>query len=582
MVTAIGLALTFIGRAMIDHNELAIQHKDIPQTLEAAAMDKLMAEDLSMTTSMFLKQLSVQLNRWAEANIKESDMRARFIEEINEHPHFHGFAIFEGNEPTVQIGEIERTDVSKLTHRHMNSEFSSPYEVDGKQFMLMGEHLPDGRVVLGEIDLTFVKNFVKDMASIADANGNFFLSSQNMNVNWKTTDDLPENLQAQTVPELGWQIIVHSNEQKPEELQRSYHEKQAVIKFKRAEQADTWLSEHTELTVIDVNRPFYVVQSRTESTEALIKRLQRDTNLLFAEPNYIFSKQVKHLATVPNDEFFEPYQWNLTQIEASKGWNFSGGEDVIIAILDTGVDPNHLDLNDKILKGFNAFDESDEFSDSHGHGTHVAGVAAALTNNVTGIAGVSWKSRILPVKVLNEKGEGSSYEVAKGIYWAVENGAQVINMSLGDYYDAEVLYDAIRFAYNNDVVLIAASGNDNVEDPMYPAQYDEVLTVAAVDDARNRAFFSNYGQHVDVSAPGTHIPSLFPDNNYVVMSGTSMAAPHVTGLAGLIRALRPDLSNEQVYDVIRSTAHDLGTAGHDPYYGHGEIDVAKALQSIAE
>ncbi|GAE33512.1 protease [Halalkalibacter akibai JCM 9157] len=154
-------------------------------------------------------------------------------------------------------------------------------------------------------------------------------------------------------------------------------------------------------------------------------------------------------------------------------------------------------------------------------------------------------------------------------------------MSLGDYYPSDLLYDAIRYAYEQDVILIGASGNDNVEDPMYPAFYDEVFTVAAVNDARNRAFFSNYGQHVDVTAPGEHIPSLFPNNNYVVMSGTSMAAPHVAGLAGLIRSLRPDLSNEEVYEVMRSTAKDLGTKGHDVYYGFGEIDIAAALRSIA-
>ncbi len=144
------------------------------------------------------------------------------------------------------------------------------------------------------------------------------------------------------------------------------------------------------------------------------------------------------------------------------------------------------------------------------------------------------------------------------------------------------MYDAIKYAYDHDVVLIAASGNDNVSDPMYPSLYDEVLTVAAVDEKRNRAFFSNYGEHIDVAAPGEHIPSLFPDNQYVVMSGTSMASPHVAGLAGLIRGLRPDLSNEQVYEVITSTSKDLGLRGRDPYYGHGEIQINKALEKNYE
>jgi len=199
---------------------------------------------------------------------------------------------------------------------------------------------------------------------------------------------------------------------------------------------------------------------------------------------------------------------------------------------------------------------------------------------VTGIAGVSWHSEILPVKVLDGNGQGTTYEVAEGIRWATDNGADVINMSLGDYYSSFILHDAIRYAYNNDVVLIAAAGNDNVDTPMYPAEYPEVLTVAAVDDKRERAFFSNFGQHIDVTAPGEHIPSTFPNNNYVIMSGTSMAAPHVAGLAALIRSVNPDLTNKQVHDLIKASAIDLGPEGRDPYYGYGEIDIARAMDQI--
>ncbi|MFC0473415.1 S8 family peptidase [Halalkalibacter kiskunsagensis] len=605
IVALIGLGLAIIGRALIDDNDYSFQAKDIPQDLEVSAMDKLMAEDLSLTTSMFLKQLSAQLQRWANSDLSTPQLRDKFKEEVSEHPHFHGFAIKEDNEVIEKVGQVERFDESKLTHYHMKSKFSDPYTIDGKQLMLMGEELEGGRTVLGEVDLTFVKSFIKDMASVADANGTFFVSGADPDIEWETTEDIPENLKAETVPELGWQIVVHSDEHKPERLQKTFYKQQAVIKFKHPEVANTWLEDNQDLEVLENNNPLFVVKSKTESTEQLIRRLKKEYDLAIAEPNYIISKQVilfstdpnetrqpssrpnqqpqqqKVLTTVPNDEFFEPYQWNLEQIEIDEGWNFSGGQGVKIAILDTGVDPEHLDLKEKLGPGYNAFDDSSDFSDAHGHGTHVAGVAAALTNNVTGIAGVSWDSTILPVKVLNDDGEGSSYEVAKGIYWAVEQGADVINMSLGDYYPSDVLYDAIVHAHEQDVVLIAASGNDNVADPMYPAQYDQVFTVAAVDDSRNRAFFSNYGEHVDVTAPGEHIPSLFPNNNYVVMSGTSMAAPHVTGLAGLIRSLRPDLTNEQVYEVMTSTAKDLGTEGHDPYYGFGEIDIAAALKSIA-
>lgn len=589
------IALSFVlltGACQYEQSD--IQTIDVNDQVEPQAMDKLIAEDLSLSTRLFIKQLSMQLRQWAELDLNNRSLHTAFMKELKEHPHFQGFAIVKDGAVVAKAGAIQRLNPEKLTHRHMNSSFSDPYVVDGNHYMLLGETLKDRRVVLGEIDLTFVKTFIKDIATIADSSGTVFLSNHEQAADWKTTDDLPEDLYAETIPELGWQIAIHTKED--DKKRRPYHEHQAVIKLRRANDQASWLQDHPELRVIDRHGPLLIVESKDETAEQLIKRLKRDPNVAIAEPNYIINNQVimfstkkaeektvqttERIAIEPNDELFLPYQWNLKQIEAGKGWNLANGEDVTIAILDTGVDPNHQDLKDKIIKGYNVINDTNDFTDNHGHGTHVAGIAAALTDNVTGIAGVSWKSNLMPVKVLNEAGEGSSYEVAKGIYWAVDNGADVINMSLGDYNHSDILYDAVKYAYDRDVILISATGNDNVEQPMYPAHYDEVLAVAAVDEARNRAFFSNYGAHVDVSAPGEHIPSSFPDNNYIVMSGTSMAAPHVAGLAALIRSLRPDLSNEEVYDVIKETARDLGMQGHDPYYGHGEIDVERALEAI--
>lgn len=593
---AIVVAIMFLN---VEEKNYTIQTTDVKKQVELKAMDKLMAEDLTLTTQLFLKQLSVQMQRWAETDLSDQHLRAQFEDELNEHPHFHGFAIVDNGKVVEKVGSIKEYDPNELTHRHMNSLFSDPYVADGEHYMLMGEKLKDGRTVLGEIKLSFVKTFIKDIATVADSNGSVFLTNNDAAVEWKTTEDIPEDLYSQTVPELGWQIAIHSKDE-VEEIKRPFHEQQAVIKFARPNQAERWFSEHPELTIIDQHGPLLIVESQNETTEQLISRLRKDNRLAIVEPNYIISNQVITMTTVPeevektnvksnesartpvepNDELFSPYQWNLKQIDADKGWNLANGEDVTIAILDTGVDPNHQDLKDKIIGGYNAVNDTDDFSDNHGHGTHVAGIAAALTNNITGIAGVSWQSYLLPVKVLNESGEGSSYEVAKGIYWAVDNGADVINMSLGDYNHSNILYDAVKYAYDRNVILVSATGNDNVEQPMYPSIYEEVLAVAAVDEARNRAFFSNYGAHVDVTAPGEHVPSSFPNNNYVVMSGTSMAAPHVAGLAALIRSLRPDLTNEQVYEIIIETSNDLGTTGHDPYYGHGEINIEKALEVI--
>jgi subtilisin family serine protease len=183
------------------------------------------------------------------------------------------------------------------------------------------------------------------------------------------------------------------------------------------------------------------------------------------------------------------------------------------------------------------------------------------------------------VKVLDDTGAGSTYGVAQGIIWAADHGAKVINLSLGNYADANFLHDAIRYAFDKDVIIVAASGNDNTSQPGYPAAYPEVLAVAATDENKNRASFSNYGDYIDVAAPGVGIASTYPGNQYAALSGTSMASPHVAALAALIRSVNPTLKNTEVMDIIRQTAEDLGPPGKDPYFGYGQIDVAKALRS---
>jgi subtilisin family serine protease len=179
---------------------------------------------------------------------------------------------------------------------------------------------------------------------------------------------------------------------------------------------------------------------------------------------------------------------------------------------------------------------------------------------------------------LDATGAGNTYNVAQGIIWAADHGAKVINMSLGNYADANFLHDAIKYAYNKDIVLIAASGNDNTENPGYPAAYPEVFAVAAADASKKKAAFSNFGDYIAVTAPGVNIASTYPHNQYAALSGTSMASPHVTALAALIRSTNPQLKNIEVMDIMRKSAEDLGTPGKDKYYGYGQIDIVKALE----
>lgn len=312
----------------------------------------------------------------------------------------------------------------------------------------------------------------------------------------------------------------------------------------------------------------------------------RKWNVSYSEPHFLYLTNESAVPTptansiTPNDALYRRYQWNLPQIETEAGWNISKGSDqVTVAVIDTGVDLKHPDLKNQLVSGLNVVNKDADPQDDVGHGTHVAGVIGALVNNNLGVAGMSWYNRIMPVKVLDSSGAGSTYAVAQGIIWATDHGAKVINMSLGNYADAEFLHDAIRYAYDRDVVLIAASGNDNTDRPGYPAAYEEVFAVAAADSQKSKASFSNYGDYIDVTAPGVSIASTYLNNQYAALSGTSMASPHVTALAALIRSVNPKLKNTEVMQLMRDTATDLGQAGKDKYFGYGLIDVAAALKA---
>lgn len=327
----------------------------------------------------------------------------------------------------------------------------------------------------------------------------------------------------------------------------------------------------------------YVFRSRSKEMKQLQQYFTKNWKTRYTEPHYLYltnEAATEANPIVPNDALYSQYQWNLPSIETEKGWATSKGDDgVIIAVLDTGVQTNHPDLQGKLLTGMNIVNEEAAPEDDVGHGTHVSGIIGASVNNGEGVAGVSWFNKIMPVKVLDSSGAGSTYAVAQGIIWAVDNGAKVINMSLGNYAEADFLHDAIKYAYERDVVLIAASGNDNTERPGYPAAYPEVFAVAATNNNKEKASFSNYGDYIDVAAPGDSIASTYPGSQYAALSGTSMASPHVAALAGLIRSVNPELTNEEVMEIMRVTARDLGAKGKDKYFGYGEIDVDQALKA---
>jgi len=354
------------------------------------------------------------------------------------------------------------------------------------------------------------------------------------------------------------------------------------------------LRKELDLAVVRHTGSTYVFRSKKIQMKELKAYFVKNWNPVFAEPHYLYLTNGFGVGDgrfkidaggveptfVPNDTLYSEYQWNLPEIATENGWSVSkGSPDVVVAVLDTGVQSDHPDLKGRLVKGVNIVDPSSAPEDDVGHGTHVAGIIAAEVNNNEGVAGMTWYTKIMPVKVLDSSGAGSTYSVAEGIIWATDNGAQIINMSLGNYAQAEFLHDAIKYAHDKGVVLVAASGNDNTEQPGYPAAYPEVIAVAATDPNEVRAEYSNYGDYIDVAAPGTSIPSTYPGSRYAALSGTSMASPHVAALASLVRAANAGMGNAEVEELLRSTARDLGAAGKDKEFGYGQIDVVNALQS---
>lgn len=284
----------------------------------------------------------------------------------------------------------------------------------------------------------------------------------------------------------------------------------------------------------------------------------------------------------PQKQVYAPYIINLLM-----AWNYTmGSADIKIAILDSGVLASHPEFAGRLLPGYDFINNDNDPHDDYGHGTHVAGIAAAGANNQIGMVGVCPRCSIIPVKVLDQSNQGSWGGVAAGITFAVDAGAHIINLSLGGNSLAPVIEEAINYAAQKNVVVVAAAGNARSNAPFYPAALDSVIGVAATRNDDTRWSLSNYGSFVDVAAPGYAVYSTYNDlqnayGGYNYMSGTSMAAPHVAGLAGLLLSQDPKRTPVQVRDIIRSTAIDLGDPGQDDYYGYGRVDAFEALKAGA-
>jgi len=346
----------------------------------------------------------------------------------------------------------------------------------------------------------------------------------------------------------------------------------------------------------------------------VVTQLNQSPAVEYAEPNYL----VQIADTIPNDPGWGS-QYGPVNIQAPQAWDITTGSSaVVIAVIDTGVDLGHPDLASKIWvnpgetgldgngkdkrtndvdddnppdgyvddwHGWDFVNDDNTPQDDYGHGTHVAGIAAAASNNGLGIAGIAWGARVMPLKILDSSGSGSESNVAAAMMWAADHGAKVINLSLGAPTPASVMEDAVNYAYAHGVTVVAAAGNNGSLGVFYPAAYDNAIAVASTDAGNNRSGFSNYGPEIDLAAPGSRIYSTLPTSactycdpsGYGYLNGTSMATPHVAGVAALLASLPQFDTPDKIRIAMESTALDLGTAGRDQFYGYGLVQARDAL-----
>jgi subtilisin family serine protease len=254
------------------------------------------------------------------------------------------------------------------------------------------------------------------------------------------------------------------------------------------------------------------------------------------------------------------------------------GAGVTVALLDTGVDGTHPDLAGRVLGGYNFVDDNLDTRDLHGHGTACAGIIAGTGSATDGVQGVAPQVFVLPVKVMGDTGQGNAFSVVEGIVYAVDRGAQVINLSIGTRSDAQIVRDAIDYAAKRGVLVVAASGNDGMEQVLLPAGYPEVVCVGAVDAELTRAPFSNYGEEVDVVAPGVGVYTCGANGTRTYFSGTSSAAPFVAGALAVLRGRQPHADADELRAQLLATADNVGVAGRDSYYGEGIVNLRRALR----
>lgn len=309
--------------------------------------------------------------------------------------------------------------------------------------------------------------------------------------------------------------------------------------------------------------------ARERTLEKIKNDLEKNPNVEAADYNY-----VRQPSFVPNDPKFTD-QYGLKKPGFPQAWDTVRGNGVKVGVVDTGISARHGDLRGKVAAQKDFVNGDGKANDDVGHGTHVSGIIAANTDNGRGVAGGCPGCQLVVAKSLDAEG-GTDAKISRGILWTVRRGAKVVNLSLGGPGRSLILERAVNRAWRHGAIVVSAAGNEDTSTPSYPAAYSRAMAVAATTPTDHRAGFSNFGDWVDIAAPGAHIISTYPGGKYRYFSGTSMASPEVAALAGLLAD--EGLSNGKIRDRLQGTAKDLGKNGRDPYYGAGRIDADKAVR----
>ncbi|MFD2169703.1 S8 family serine peptidase [Tumebacillus lipolyticus] len=347
---------------------------------------------------------------------------------------------------------------------------------------------------------------------------------------------------------------------------------QIIVKMKpsKVDQTATVAAKSGATVKKSIDSDLKVLKVSDGNVGDVLAKLKADPNVEYAELDPIMT-----ISLTPNDPSYSS-QYHLTKIQAPAAWDITtGSTSTKIAIIDTGVDLTHPDLSAKIIPGYDFANGDSVAQDDHGHGTQVAGVAAASTNNYQEGAGVDWQARIMPIKVVNAGTPGYTSDVILGVKWAAANGAHIILMSLDSSLYNAVLQTEINNAWAAGAVIVAPAGNSGNTVRRYPAGYNNVVAVAWTDSADNKSSYSTYGSWVHVAAPGTSIRSTRLGGGMSNWSGTSMAASVVAGLAGLVRANNPSLSNAGIVNKIFTGADPI--TGTGVWWRYGRVNALNSL-----